>query len=112
MAKDVRNFYELIPRQKWRFEERGDGTVDVLMPRYGGGPVGGVLKRFLNPKPVRVQLDEVGACVWRLCDGRRSVHEIGESLHEHFGERIEPVYDRLGVFLEHMRKNGLIDWKR
>jgi hypothetical protein len=110
MAKQAVNFYELVPRQKRLFEECDDGSVDILLPRYGNGAIGKVLKRFLSQKPVRVHLDDVGASVWRLCDGRRSVREIGVSLHERFGGRIEPVYDRLGMFLEQMRKGGLIEW--
>ncbi len=110
MAKQTLNFYELVPRQKRLFEERGDGTVDILLPRYGNSAINRVFKQFLNQKPVHLHLDDVGASVWRLCDGRRSVREIGATLHERFGGRIEPVYDRLGTFLEQMRKGGMIEW--
>lgn len=110
MGKNVRNLYEMVPYRRREFEERPDGTVEVLMPRYGENVVGRVLKGVLNNKPVRVQLDEVGASVWRLCDGKRTVHDIGEALHAEFGERIEPVYDRLHHFLEQMRRSELIEW--
>lgn len=110
MAKPVKNLYELVPVQIRPFERMDDGTVDVLLPRYGGGPVARVLKSFLSNKPVRIRLDDVGTGVWDLCDGSRSVHEIGLHLHEAFGDRIEPVYDRLALFLEQMRQQGLIAW--
>ena len=112
MAKDIKNLYELVPQQKRPFRELDDGTIEVLMPRYGDGAVGRVLKKFLSNKPVRIRLDDVGTTVWRLCDGRSSFHEIGDSLHRKFGTRIEPVYDRLETFLNQMKNNGLIDWKR
>ena len=111
MAKRAKNLFELVPRQKRPFEECPDGTIDVLSPKYGRGPVASVLKRFLKNTPVRMHLDDIGASVWRLCDGERNVHQIGASLQERFGERIEPVYDRLAMFLEQMRKNGLIEWR-
>jgi hypothetical protein len=111
MAKPVRNLYELVPVQRRTFDENDDGTVDVLLPRYGEGRVGRLMKRVLSREPVRVHLDDVGTSVWHLCDGERSVQEIAESLHEKFGSRIEPVYDRLEMFLEQMRTSGLIEWK-
>lgn len=111
MAKEVRNFYELVPRQMHPFEECPDGTVEVLLPRYGEGFAGRILKYVFSDKPVRVHLDDIGTSVWRLCDGESSVHSIGQTLQSQFGERIEPVYDRLHTFLEQMRTAGLIAWK-
>lgn len=111
MAKEVKNLYDLIPERSHAFEELGDGTIDVLLPRYGGGQVGRILKSFLSQRPVKVRLDEIGASVWRLCDGEKSVHEIGELLQDQFGERIAPVYERLEAFLNQMKKAGMIDWK-
>jgi hypothetical protein len=110
MDKDVRNLYEMIPRRRREFRELGDGTVEILMPRYGENAFARVLKTVLNNKPVRVQLDDVGACVWRLCDGKRTVLDIGEALHEEYGDRIEPLYDRLHQFLEQMRRSEMIEW--
>ena len=109
MAKKVQNLYALVPQQKYPFDRLDDGTIEILMPRYSDGLVGRVLKSFLNNKPVRIHLDDVGTSVWMLCDGRRSVHEIGVTLQKQFGDRIAPVYDRLGTFLQQMEKNGLID---
>jgi hypothetical protein len=109
MSKQVLNLYELKPRQARSFEELEDGTIDVLIPRYGNNVVGRLLKKVLSNRPVRVHLDDVGTSVWRLCDGDRDVKQIGELLHERFGEQIEPVYDRLETFLTQMHKSGLIE---
>ena len=111
MAKPFQNIYELVPVQKRTFDENDDGTVDVLIPRYGEGRVSRLMKQVLSKEPVRIHLDDVGTSVWRLWDGTHSVLEIAESLHKKFGSRIEPVYDRLEMFLEQMRSSGLITWK-
>ena len=111
MTKKVVNLYTLVPEHKRPYEEHGDGTVDVLLPRYGAGRVGRWLNGLLNPKPVRIQLDAIGTSVWRLCDGERSVREIGESLQAELGDRIEPVYERLETFLTQMRNAGLLTLK-
>lgn len=110
MTETIRNFYELVPRRKREYDELAGGAVEVLLPRYGTGVVGRVLKYFLNSKPVRVRLDDVGARVWRLCDGRRSVLDIGAAVRDAFGERVEPVNDRVAAFLDQMHKTGLIEW--
>jgi len=108
MSEKVLNLFELRPRQARAFEELEDGTVDVLVPRYGNNAIGRLLKKVLSNRPVRVHLDDVGTCVWRLCDGERTVKQIGESLHERFGERVDPLYDRLEIFIKQMQKAGLI----
>jgi hypothetical protein len=81
----------------------------VLIPRYGDNAIGRLLKKVLSNRPVRVHLDDVGTSVWRLCDGDRTVKQIGEALHEQFGERIEPVYDRLETYLKQMQRADLIE---
>ena len=111
MNKNVENLYDLVPEQRYGFEELENGAVDVLMPRYGSGRLGRLLHSFLNPKPVRIHLDGVGATVWRLCDGHRSVYEIGKIMGDEFGERIEPLYDRLSTFVLQMKRSDLIDFK-
>ena len=107
----VRNLYDMVPAKRRSFTTLGDGTVEILLPRYGDGRVGRVIASVFSNKPVRVHLDDIGTAVWNLCDGRRSVREIGESLEREFGERIDPIYDRLEQFLEHMRTKGMIEWR-
>jgi hypothetical protein len=110
MAKEL-NLYDLVPARTCDHRERDDGTVDVVMPRYGGGALGRFLGGFVRNRSVHVHLDDIGTGVWRLCDGRHTVHEIGESLHRQFGERIDPVYDRLELFLRQMKKSGMIEFR-
>ena len=112
MAKREENLLDMIPERKREFREEEDGTIIVLIPRFGESWFGDILKRFFKNTPISLRLDEIGAAVWRLCDGRRSVYDIGGRLTEEFGERIEPVYDRLGIFLHQMKKAGIVDWRR
>lgn len=106
------NLLDLIPERTRAFRDEENGTITVLIPRFGDGRVGSFLQRFVGKSPIQLRLDGVGTAVWRLCDGRRSVYEIGGCLKEQFGEGIEPVYERLGVFLRQMKKAGIIDWRK
>ena len=109
--KQPRNLLDLVPEQNYPFYTRDDGTVDVLVPRYGTNFIARALSSMFKNTPVRVHLDPVGTCTWNLCDGRRSVHEIGEHLHGEFGEKVEPLWDRLGLFFKQMENQRLIRWK-
>ncbi len=111
MAKQQVNLLDMIPEQKCEFRDRDDGTVDVLVPRFGNDWFSRIFKRFVKNTPISLHLDEIGTAVWRLCDGRRSVYEIGGSLEDELGDKIEPVYERLGLFLHQAKKAGILDWR-
>jgi hypothetical protein len=106
------NLLDVIPERTREFRDEENGTVTVFIPRFGDGRVGSVLERLFRSAPVALHLDEMGTAVWRLCDGRRSVYEIGGSLQTQFGERIDPVYERLGAFLHQMKRAGIIEWRK
>ena len=38
-------------------------------------------------------------------DGIKTVKEIGENLEERFGEKVNPLYERLLIFLNHIDIN-------
>jgi hypothetical protein len=112
MAERGANLLDFVPERTKSFRNEANGLVTVLVPRFGDSSVGRFVQGFLGRPPVSLRLDEVGTAVWLLCDGRRSVYEIGGCLQEKFGDRIEPVYERLAFFLRRMRKAGIIDWRR
>jgi len=64
-------------------------------------------KRF-HPKPLRLRLDEIGSATRQLLDGRRTAAEIARALQQKFGEKVEPVYDRLAIFFKQLEKQKLI----
>jgi hypothetical protein len=106
------NLLDVVPERIRAFRDEDNGAVTVLIPRFGDGRAGKVLAMFFRNSPISLRLDEVGTTVWHLCDGRRSVYEIGDCLKAKFGDRIDPVYERLGVYLHRMRRAGIIDWRK
>ena len=68
-----------------------------------------IAEKFFDKPPVtHVHMEPIGSFIWRQIDGRRSVYEIGQLLHETFGEEAEPLYERLSVYMKQLENNGLI----
>jgi hypothetical protein len=53
-------------------------------------------------------VNEVGASVWALMDGRRSVKDIKQALMEEFDVREEQLDADLFEFIEQLRQSGLV----
>jgi hypothetical protein len=86
-------------------EEAG---VILFMPRYPtfAGRLAGKLLR--KSSHIKVKLDALGSAVWKLIDGTRSIHQIGEEIQETFGNEAEPLYPRLVEFLNILLRNKFI----
>lgn len=63
-----------------------------------------------NPN-FKVNLDEIGSYLWLLIDGKNTVGQIAQLFKIRFGERVEPLYDRLSHFLRNLEKNSFIKFK-
>ncbi|WP_100065161.1 PqqD family peptide modification chaperone [Miniphocaeibacter massiliensis] len=60
---------------------------------------------FKIPEYRKTELDEYSSYVFLLIDGVNSIEKIGELLENHFGEKIQPLYERLLLFLNHIDTN-------
>ncbi|MGL6198035.1 MAG: PqqD family peptide modification chaperone [Lachnospiraceae bacterium] len=56
------------------------------------------------PKYKRTAMDEYGSSVFLQIDGSRTVCEIGKSLEEKYGDKVEPLYERLLLFISHLEQ--------
>jgi hypothetical protein len=111
MGKTVKaevNLLDLIPRRTAEHEIDEAGVVTVLMPRFRNR----VMKRLFEPRHksphIMIKLDDIGSAAWLLCDGKRDVGEIAQLMKERFNERIEPCYDRLGLFFRQLERARFI----
>lgn len=104
------NLLGLAPLRVAEWEEV-EGRVIVLRPESVVGGVRGILDRFLHRMSAqRIRLDEVGSFAWLHLDGDRTVSEVGELMRSEFGDRVEPVEDRLGHLVQVMRNEGFIKY--
>ena len=68
-------------------------------------------KLFKKPKISQIHLDENGSFVWPLIDGNRDITEIGKCVDEHFGEKAQPLYERLAQFFMILESYGFVSFK-
>jgi hypothetical protein len=110
-SREQRNLLTMVPERsrEWRRSDAGD--VRVLEPRFGRSRPGRWLARYLRMRDIEIKLDEFGGAVWEACDGRATVAEIAAELRGRFGDRVEPVDERLGRFFARLEHTRLIRWR-
>jgi len=105
------NYLELTPVRNHEHEDREDGMIDVLVPKFSSDFSKKYINKHLKYPNIKANLDEFGTETWLLMNGKTNVKEIGQKLIDKFGEKIEPVYDRLTKFLTELHKNNFITFK-
>ena len=104
------NLLDLKPSRTYEWETDGNDGVIVLVPKFRNRLLVSWLLPRLRSQHFRVKLDAFGSHVWLNCDGTKTVHEIGQSLKQRFGHTIEPVYDRLAVFIKRLQQERFIQF--
>ncbi|UCC41149.1 MAG: PqqD family protein [Candidatus Aminicenantes bacterium] len=105
------NLLDLIPVRNIDWKKEEDGLIVLLKPKFKNPLlVKHVLPRLKKPY-YKIKLDDVGSALWELCDGTLTVEKLAERMKDRFGEKIEPLYDRLALFLQNLERNRLIKYK-
>ena len=112
-AKKSENYLERKPLRKesigWKTEENGFVTLEI----ENKGVFNRIAQKlFKKPKISYVHLDEMGSFVWPLIDGERNITDIGVFVKEHFGEKAEPLYERLAKYFKVLESYGFIKFKK
>ena len=93
------NYLEFIPHKNtainWSCDESGMVTLEIENKGAWNRIFQVLLKK---PKITYIHLDEMGSFIWPLMDGERDILEIGKFVEEHFGEKANPLYERLSQF--------------
>ena len=104
------NVLDMVPAHSMDFEER-DGRIMLLVPKFGDNRLGRFFMQRMKRPYYKIHLDEFGSRVWNLIDGRITVYQIGTLLHQEFGNDVEPVYERLGLFINMLAQRHFIHLK-
>ena len=109
MAKQKENYLDYIPKHNERFswEEKENGIAVIKVPNTGFFNRVAQLV-FRRPKFSYISLDEFGSFIWKQIDGVKTVYEIGQAVKAEFGDKAEPLYERLAKFITILRNNAYV----
>ncbi len=109
MEKDQTDWTQLIPERKMDWETDPETQFVVIKkPKFKNPFLIKYLLPRLKSQDYSVKLDKIGSFAWKNIDGKVSFAEIGEKMKKEFGESIEPVDDRLGQFINSLRRYDFI----
>ena len=106
------NYLEKIPVRpaliRWSADEEGIVTLDI----ENTGLFNRIAQKLLHkPKVSHIHLDEMGSFVWPLIDGEKDIVALGKLVEEHFGEKANPLYERLAKYFQILESYEFIEWK-
>lgn len=93
---------------QWDTDENGNVALHV----ENKGAMNKIAQVLLKkPKVSYIHLDEMGNFIWPLLDGEKDIIEIGKSVKDHFGEKAEPLYERLSRYIKTLENYKFIEFK-
>ncbi len=108
-AKSQENFLDFIPskNEKVRWIVLEDGIVQIQIDRNSW--LDKVVRFFFKtPTMMKIDLDEFGSYIWVSIDGVKNIEDIAMGFRDEFGDKVEPLYERLGSYVNILRNNEFI----
>lgn len=103
-----KNYLDFIPQhQKYPYTVDEQGMVTILVKNKG--VFNKLAQKFLKkPEISQIHLDQMGSFIWPLMDGKQTIYDIAGLVHEEFGEKAEPLYNRLVQYMKNLESYGFI----
>lgn len=109
--KNSENYLEKKPVRaniQWDTDENGNITLHV----ENKGAMNKIAQLiFKKPKISYIHLDEMGNFIWPLLDGEKDITEIGKEVKDHFGDKAEPLYERLAKYIQTLESYRFVELK-
>ncbi len=106
------NYLEKIPVRNENITWKQDDENKVTLEIENTGFFNKIAQKFFKkPKVSYVHLDENGSFLWPLLDGEKSILELGVLVKEHFGEKAEPLYERLAKYFQILESYKFIEFR-
>ena len=104
------NYLEKKPQRAEYIWTEKEGIVTIEIPNTG------IFNRFAQkffkkPKISYIHLDEMGSFIWPHLDGDKTIIEIGEMVKEKFGDKANPLYERLAEYIRRLASYGFVKCK-
>lgn len=103
------NYLDYIPVYNEKYKSEIDDTGEVTIFIENTGVFNKIAQKLLKkPKTTQIHLDEMGNFIWPLIDGKRSILDISKLVSEEFGEKAEPLYNRLVQYIRNLESYEFI----
>lgn len=105
------NYLEYIPTPRSGLKyEITDGNVTIF--QENNGLFNYLAQKLLKkPKVTQIHLDATGNFIWPLMDGNNDILAIAEQVKKEFGDKAEPLYDRLVKYIKTLTDCGFVEVK-
>ncbi len=107
ILKDL-NYLDARPIRSYGESVDENNFVTVLIPKFKNRFAVKFVLPYMRHKFFKVKLDELGSAAWLLVDNKRNVNQIASELVKKFGEKIQPVEERLTRFFTGIYEQRLI----
>ncbi len=112
MKKRKENYLEKKPLRanhiKWKKEENGEVVLEIENKGVANRLAQKLLKK---PKVSYIHLDEMGSFIWPMLEGEEDIISLGERVKENFGDKAEPLYERLSRHIKILESYKFIEFK-
>ena len=105
------NLLELVPVKNIAWKRTAEGLICLLKPKFQLPFLRKHLQSRLKHPYYKINLDKIGTLFWESCDGKRTVEEIANRMRDSLGDEVEPLYERITLFLQSLEKNKFILFK-
>ena len=105
------NYLELTPVRNYDHVIEDSGLISVLVPKFDIKWIDKIMSKIIKSRFFKAKLDEFGTETWLEMDGTKSVQTVSEHLQKKFGDKINPVNERLTKFLSELYKYNFITFK-
>ena len=105
------NYLELTPVRNYDHVVEDTGLISVLVPKFDIKWLDKIMSKIIKSRFFKAKLDEFGTETWLEMDGTKSVQSVSEHLQKKFGDKINPVEERLTKFLSELYKYNFITFK-
>ena len=109
MKNKSENYLKKIPAHKQGLGWSQDETGIVTLEMENRGIANRIAQKLIKkPKISYIHLEKFGSFIWLQIDGKRDIVQIGELVRERFGDKAEPLYERLAQYIKTLENNQFI----
>ena len=110
--KKKENFLDYIPSHSEKITWSVKDDVVTVDMYHKGFYAMIAQKLFKRPSVSHIKLDKHGSFIWTKINGENTVNDIAMLVKLHFGDDVEPLYDRLVQYMRILKNNNFITYVR